>query len=290
GLVLLLACINFMNLSTASNEKRAKEIGVRKSIGSTRGQLIRRFMIESVIMSALALLLSLLLTLLALPFFNQLAGKQVAFPWNQAIFWVSAIVLMIVSGTIAGIYPAVYLSGFQAVTVLKGAFRDGASGAIARKMLVVVQFTISLSLGLGTLIVFKQIKYAQQRPIGYAVGRLITLHTDLPNGWDHYGAIKADLLQNGVAEDVAASHSPVTEIDANYIGFDWPGKDPGTEPWFGVVKVTPEFGRTVGWEIRDGRDFSDVYARDSLSIVLNEAAVGLMGFKKPVGQTVDFDD
>ena len=165
--VLLLACINFMNLSTARSEKRAKEVGIRKSIGSRRGQLINQFFSESILITVLAFVLSIAGVVLVLPLFNEISNKQIELPFNNQLFWISCVTFTLLTGIIAGSYPALYLSSFQAVKVLKGTFRAGRFASIPRQVLVVLQFTVSVTLIIGTVVVYQQIQYTKNRPIGY---------------------------------------------------------------------------------------------------------------------------
>lgn len=286
--VLLLACINFMNLSTARSEKRAKEVGIRKAVGSLRRQLILQFLGESVLIALLAFLLSLLLVQLSLPWFNQVAGKQMSIFWSSTVFWSLAIGFTLFTGLIAGSYPSFYLSSFSSVKVLKGTFKAGRFSSVPRKVLVVLQFTVSVSLIIGTLIVFQQIKFARNRPIGYTREGLITVDMNIPDLEKQYGILQQDLRESGAISYMAESGSPTTGVWANQSGFEWSGKDPNLNPRFAVIPVTFDFGKTVGWQFTDGRDFSSEYASDSAGVVLNEAAVKYMGFKTPVGETVKY--
>lgn len=287
--VLLLACINFMNLSTARSEKRAKEVGIRKAIGSVRKQLVVQFLSESVIMAVLAFVFSIVLVLLFLPFFNQMADKQMSIPFSNIWFWLIMLVFIAFTGFISGSYPAFYLSGFNAVRVLKGTFKAGRFSALPRQIMVVVQFTISIALIIGTIIVFRQIDYAKDRPVGYTREGLITIMMNTPDLYGHYDAIRSDLLNTGVVENMAESSSPTTGTWSNQIGFDWAGKDPSSTPLFGTIGVTQDFGKTINWHILKGRDFSRDFKSDTSSMVINESAVKLMGFKNPVGKMIKFN-
>src|SRR6185503_16858946 len=287
--VLLLACINFMNLSTARSEKRAKEVGIRKAIGSMRQQLIAQFLSESVLMAGLALVLSTVLVLIALPLFNQIADKNMSIPWDHPLFWLVVLVVTALTGFVSGSYPAFYLSGFNPVTVLKGTFRSGRFAALPRKILVVLQFTISVTLIIGTIIVFKQIQYAKNRPVGYSRERLIAIDMDTPDLYGHYDALRNDLIATGAVANMAESSSPTTNVYSNQIGYEWDGKAPGTNPLFGTIAVTRDFGKTIGWHIRQGRDFSRDFATDTSAMILNRSALELMGFKDPIGKIVRKD-
>jgi putative ABC transport system permease protein len=284
--VLLLACINFMNLSTARSEKRAKEVGIRKAVGSLRGQLIRQFFFESCLIAILAFAFSLLLVALILPFFNEVADKKMDLLWSSPIFWAISAGFTLLTGLIAGSYPALYLSSFQPVKVLKGGLRAGRFAALPRKVLVVVQFSISLVLIVGTIIVFKQIQFAKDRPVGYSRDGLVTIEATNNDLHSHFTAIRADLLESGAIAEAAESSSPTTGVNNDRGDLTWNGKDPAMTSSFGWIGVTSEYGKTVGWQFTDGRDFSARFISDSLAIVLNQAAVKYMGLKNPVGETV----
>lgn len=288
-LVLLLACINFMNLSTARSEKRSREVGIRKAIGSLRGQLISQFLSESLIMVALALVLSVLLVQLSLPFFNGLTDKDMSIPWAQPLFWAAVLGFTLFTGLISGSYPAFYLSGFEPVKVLKGTFRAGRYASLPRKVLVVMQFTVSVALITGTFIVYRQIRHAQERPVGYTREGLITVDINTPDLAGHYDALRNDLLQTGAVADMAESNSAPTEVWSNNV-VEWKGKDPDVISSPGTIAVSHDFGSTLGWKVLQGRDFSRSFASDTGAFILNEAAVKLMGFKEPVGQLIRWGD
>ena len=284
--VLLLACINFMNLSTAKSEKRAKEVGIRKAVGSVRAQLIGQFLSESLLVVFVALILTVVLTLLSIPYFNHIADKEVALPWSNPLFWLFTLSFSIFTGLVSGSYPAFYLSAFNPVKVLKGTFRVGRLASIPRKVLVVVQFTVSIILIIGTVIVLRQIQYAKNRPIGYSRAGLITVEMNTPEIYAHYEAMRHDLIQTGAVEDMAESNSTTTQIWSNNSGFNWVGKPAGFDPTFGCIAVTYDFGHTVGWKIIDGRDFSRNFPADTDAFILNESALKMSGIKNPVGKTM----
>jgi putative ABC transport system permease protein len=303
GFVLLLACINFMNLSTARSQQRAKEVGIRKTIGSRRSQLIGQFLGESILTAMLAFVLAIALAALSLPFFNQLSAKEMSFPWASPPFWASAIAFTVLTGLIAGSYPAFYLSAFRPVKVLKGAFKAGKSASLPRRILVVTQFSVSLSLIIATIVVYQQIQFAKDRPVGYNREGLLTVHINTPDLADHYEALHTALLNTGVIADMARSSQPTTQFD-NGNDLSWSGQTQEQKQVnYHNVNVTPEFGATVGWTILQGRDFSrraspvsfggpastrpDLgYATDSNAAILNEAAVKKAGLKNPIGMRV----
>lgn len=285
--VVLLACINFMNLSTARSERRAKEVGIRKAIGSLRGQLIGQFFCESILVAAFSFVLALALLLLVLPSFNGLAEKKMSIPWSNPVFWIAGILFSLFTGLIAGSYPALYLSSFQAVKVLKGTFRPGRSASLPRKILVVLQFTVSVVLIICTIIVFRQIKYAKDRPLGYDSDGLIT--TDLtPQISNHFYAIRNELKQSGVIDDMALSSNSTIDWNVDVTELYWKDKDPGLSIIFPFNNVSYEYGKTIGWQIVEGRDFSPEYPSDSSAFILNQAAVRIMGFQHPIGETIEW--
>jgi len=288
--VLMLACINFMNLSTARSEKRAREVGIRKAIGSLRSQLISQFYCESLIVAIFAFVISVVLVLLILPFFNNVSGKQVSMPWGNVYFWLAGVGFSLVTGVIAGSYPAIYLSSFKPVKVLKGTFKAGRNAAIPRKVLVVTQFTVSVVLIISTIVVFRQIQFARSRPSGYNRQGLITLIMATYNYHNNIANMRNDLLQQGAIVNMEESNTPVTENNHFDNGFTWQGKDTRTSVRFNTVGTGIEYGKTVGWIFTQGRDFSKQFATDSSAVVINEAAAKYLGFKKPVGETIRWYD
>jgi len=284
--VLLLACINFMNLSTARSEKRAKEVGIRKAIGSLRGQLIGQFYSESLLVVVFSFVLAIALVQLTLPWFNGVASKKMFIPWGNPLFWLTGIGFTLITGIVAGSYPALYLSSFQPVKVLKGTFRVGRFASLPRKVLVVLQFTISLALIIGTIIVYNQIQYSKSRPIGYNRDGLMMIDMKSPDFYGKFDLLRTDLKNSGAIQELAESSSPVTGVWSNNGGFSWPGKDPNLDADFATIWVTHEYGKTVGWQFKEGRDLSRDFATDSASIVVNEAAVKFMGIKNPIGTMV----
>ena len=288
--ILLLASINFMNLATARSDRRAKEVGIRKAIGSERHQLITQFFGESLFMVSCAFVLALLLAQLLLPFFNEVAGKKMSIPWVTPIFWVCALAFLLVMGFLSGSYPALYLSSFNPVKVLKGAFQPGRSAVIPRKVLVVVQFTVSIGLAICTMVVYRQIQFAKDRPLGFNQNRLITVPLNSPSLNANYDALRLELLNTGAATNVAESSSPTTGVYSGANNLVWTGKDPNRQAAFGTISSSSEYGPTIGWNIMAGRDFSAGLKTDSVAFVLNEAAVKQMGLLQPIGERVKWHD
>jgi putative ABC transport system permease protein len=288
--VLLLACINFMNLSTARSQKRAREVGIRKAIGSLRGQLIGQFFSESVLIALFSFVLALAMAQLLLPFFNQVSGKTLSIPWGQPLFWLTGIGFTVATGLIAGSYPALYLSSFQPIKVLKGSFRVGRLAALPRKALVVVQFTVSVILIVGTIAVFRQIQYVRDRPVGYTREGLLVANAQSSNIAQHFKAITDELKQTGLVSAVSGSQQDLTNSWSNNMGYKWEGKDPNLQESFFTNTVTPEFGNSVGWQIVQGRDFSSQLATDTDAFIINEAAVKYMNLRNPIGKIVRWGD
>ncbi len=288
--VLLLACINFMNLSTARSEKRAKEVGIRKSVGSMRAQLVSQFFCESIAVAILAFIVALGLVRLALPQFNVVANKRIEMMWDNPTFWLIGIGFTLFTGIIAGSYPALYLSSFQPVKVLKGTFRAGRLASLPRQVLVVLQFTVSVTLIIGTIVIFRQIEFAKDRPIGYTRDGLINVYLQTDDIHKHFDAIRNELIGQNAIVEMAEAASPTTEVWNSNGGFTWTGKDPALAVDFPNTAVSHEFGKTVGWQFKDGRDFSREFASDSSAFVINEAAEKFLGFENAVGEVLTWNE
>jgi putative ABC transport system permease protein len=288
--VLLIACINFMNLSTARSEKRAKEVGIRMTIGSLRNQLVQQFLSESFLIVVLAFVVGILLLTMALPWFNDLSDKRMSIPWTSPYFWGIGVVFVLFTSLLAGSYPAIYLSSFQPVKVLKGTFKSGKLATLPRKVLVVVQFTVSVTLIIGTMIIYRQISFTKERPVGYSREGLVTIEMKSSDFYGKFDVLRTELKQVGAIEEMSQSSSPITGIWSNNGGFDWAGKDPDLQAGFCTIWVTHEHGKTLGWQLAQGRDFSRDFASDSTAIVINEAAVKFMNVKDPVGMKVKWHD
>jgi len=284
--VLLLACINFMTLSTARSEKRAKEVGIRKTIGSLRAQLIGQFFSEAFLVSVLAFIFSMLLVWLSLPFFNILADKKMSILWGDPLFWLLSLGCCTVVGLFSGLYPALYLSSFRPIRVLKGSFRTSRLAVFSRRALVVLQFIVSVVLMICTLVVYRQIKFGKDRFLGYDSDRLITLRMT-PDIQKHFEVIKNELKQTQTVESMAGSVNSTIDFYVDVIDISWKGKDPNSITDFAFNNVTENYGKTIGWQIKDGRDFSLAYASDSSAFILNESAVKIMGFRHPIGEKIE---
>ena len=288
--VLLLACINFINLSTARSEKRAREVGIRKSVGSVRTQLVSQFLSESFIVVSLAFLVAVPLIFVLIPTFNALADKQITFPWENTYFWGASLCFVIFTAMLSGSYPALYLSSFQPVRVLKGTFRVGRYAALPRKVLVVLQFTVSVALIIGTTVVFQQIQFSKNRPVGYEREGLIQipLRGGAFNG--KYDFMRQELLNTRAVAEMSSSSSPTTQVYNNRSGYTWVGKPEGFQEDLAWTAVSPEYVKSLGLKIIAGRDFSRGIASDSNAVILNKTAVKYMGLEQPVGTLIRSDD
>jgi putative ABC transport system permease protein len=284
--ILLLAGINFMNLVTARSEKRAKEVGIRKTVGSLRGHLIAQFLGESVLLALISFVLAIGLAALTLPWFDQLSDKTMTFPWTNSAFWSFSLICALVTGLLAGSYPAFYLSSFRPVKVLKGFFKAGSGASNPRKMLVVAQFAISLSLIIGTIVVFRQIQFAKDQPLGYDQRGLITVPVNTQELDSHYEALRHALLNTGVVSGIANSSTDLNGFNMNNF-LEWEGMSEEAKTLtFRDVFVNADFGPTIGWDIVKGRDFSRIHVTDSTAAIVNETGARILGFKDPIGKTV----
>lgn len=287
--ILLIACINFMNLSTARSEKRAKEVGIRKAVGSKRSQLIVQFLSESMLTAGLAFFLSIVLMKLILPFLSDLGFKYITVDLSSISLLLSILAVCIITGLIAGSYPALYLSSFLPVKVLKGIFIQGKGPVVFRKILVVSQFAISVGLIVSTVIVFQQINHAQDRSIGYDPNNLITIPStdDLAKNYD---VLKQELKNTGYIEHIAKASSPMTNVYNSWSGFSWEGSDPNTMYVFDVIMTEYDYEKTVGLKLLQGRGFSPEFATDSSAIIINQTTLQRVGFKEPLGKIIKLDD
>lgn len=281
--VLLLACINFMNLSTARSEKRGKEVGIRKSIGSQRGQLIYQFLSESLLVVLFAFVLAVVIVLLSISGFNELARKEISFPWDSGIFWIVSLLFILFTALLAGSYPALYLSSFKPVDVLKGTFKVGKYAGLPRKILVVVQFTVSVAFIIGTVIVMQQINFAKNRPVGYDKEGLIQVPTMSQDFSGKYELMRDEFLGSGAVVEMSTSSSPTTQVWSNRNGFDWEGKPEGFQEDLAWTEVSHEYAKSLNLKIVEGRDFSKEFASDSTGVLINETAKKYMGLTNPIG-------
>ncbi len=282
-LVLLIACINFINLATAQSEKRAREVGVRKAIGSQRKDLILQFLTESFLVTLIAFLFAIVFVQVSLPAFNTLTVNSITIPYNSVIFQLLMLCSVVTTALLAGSRPAFYLSSFEPVKVLKGRMVTGKSAGLPRKILVVLQFSCSVALIISTIIIYQQVEHAKSRPSGYDLNRLLAtdMNADLKK---NYTALKNELLEKGIAASVTTASSPATDIYWHSDVDRWPGKNSGETIEMGTIVVGDDYFKTLGMAIVQGKDFKNIY--DSTSVIFNEAAIRKMRIKKPVGQLI----
>lgn len=287
--VLLLACINFMNLSTARSEKRAKEVGIRKTLGSLRKQLITQFYMESFLYTISAFGLSLLLLWALLPWFNETAGKGIAPPWKLTEFWLTSLAFILFTALVSGSYPATYLSSFKPIKALKGGLKPGKAASISRKVLVVFQFTISIALIIGTITVNNQIQAAKDRPIGYSPKGMIALAPGSPRFGQQKELMKQEIMKTGMAQAVGFSNYPVTSTLGWNGGFTWEGMDPGFDQSFNTITISNGYADAVGMEFISGRDFDPNRETDKNAIIINQSAMKAMQLENPIGTIVKYN-
>lgn len=283
--ILLIACINFMNLTTARSVKRAREIGVRKVVGAVRSVLIKQFIGESLLITSLAIIVSLVLLVLLLPVFNQITRKEIELPFNQAGFWLKLGGLTLITGLISGSYPALFLSSFNPVKVLKGTLKLDIGTTLFRKGLVIFQFTLSVILITATIIISRQMTYVQSANLGYDRENLIYLPMNgelIPK----YGTFKDRILgMPGIQSVTRVSNTP-TIIENGTGGIQWVGKDPNVNIEFTQISVGYDFVKTMKLKVLAGRDYSKSFATDSVGYIINETALKRIGYKDPIGQPI----
>ncbi len=282
--ILFIACINFMNLTTARSGRRAKEIGIRKVAGAVRGPLVRQFLLEAVLTTLMAAMVALLIVTAVLPPFNQLTGKQILLPWSNPLFWTGLSGLILATGLLAGSYPALFLSGLQPIRVLKGALKFTGSAILFRKGLVVFQFVLSIVLIIGTIVVSRQISYLQTADLGYNRDNLIFIPME-GNLTGKFPVFRREAAKITGIENIAVLQDRPVHIgrDLTY-DLDWTAKDPNSKILFAVTAAGDDFIKTMQLQLLQGRDFYPDFPADTSGYIVNEAAVKIFQYKKPVGQ------
>jgi len=285
--ILLLACINFMNLSTAQALRRGKEVGVRKTLGSSRKQLIIQFFTESFLIILFSFIIALVLAYILLPGYNTITLKDVEIPFTEPTFWLICFTLIAATAILSSLYPSLFLSGFRPVRVLKGLKPDSKTPVSLRKALIVVQFAISGILIMGTLTVIGQINHVQNRSIGFNKELLVSVPINNNDVRGSFDVIQRELLASPHISQVTGSDVKITRAYTTNGGdFEWRGKDPKLEPEFNTIRATLGFGSMINWKILEGRDFSAEFPSDTLAFLANETAVKYMGLENPVGEFV----
>lgn len=291
-LILSLACINFMNLSTARSANRAKEVGVRKVLGSRRGNLVNQFLSESVLLSSISMVMGIGLARLALPLFNNISGKTLEFPWTSGMFWLIVIIASWVIGSIAGMYPAFFLSAFKPITVLKGKLQSGTKSGWLRSTLVVFQFSISTALIIGTIVIYDQIQFIQNKNLGFDKDQVLLVEDAYALG-AKVNVFKEKILQvAGVQSASVSGYLPVSSSNRNDTAF-WPeGESPDENNMVSmqIWSVDEDYLKTLKMQLIAGRNFSPEFPSDSTAMILNEKAVRTFGLTNPVGAHINTFD
>jgi putative ABC transport system permease protein len=286
--VLVIACINFMNLATARSESRAREVGIRKSVGSRRKELIFQFLGESVMVTFLSSVLAIVVVELVLPSYNLLVNKNISIDYSNPWLWSIAIGWVFMIGIFTGSYPAFYLSSFQPVKVLKGKVNVGKGATTPRKILVTLQFGFSIFLIIGTIVIYQQIMHVKNRDMGYNRENLMQIWT---NGEleTNFQTIREELVRTGVVKSVCKSNSPITSIfSSNEV--KWEGMPTEQRVSFSTIATEYDYTETMGIKMLEGRDFSRDFKSDSMAVVINQAAVDLMGMEEPLGQKIIYNE
>ena len=284
-IILLIACVNFMNLSTARSEKRAKEVGIRKTLGSDKQQLIIQFFFESITLTCIAFVFAILAVYLLMPLFNTLVGKNLHLSVADPFFLTAMLLIILFTGIVAGSYPALYLSSFNPVKVLKGTFVAGKNAVLPRRILVVGQFVMSILLISATIIVYQQIQHIKGRNIGYNPNNLLMLPSSAATD-KNYVAIKQELFNSGLISSVTRTSAPITDIWWKSPSPDYDGKPAGSIIFSGL-STDVDFTKTMGTKVLMGRDFNAMPA-DSGVMLLNKAAIEAMNIKNPIGMQMRY--
>ncbi|WP_422359697.1 ABC transporter permease [Reichenbachiella sp.] len=282
--ILLIACINFMNLSTARASRRAKEVGIKKAVGAPKSTIITQYMTESLTMSLISFAVSIIMVYLLLPQFNEITGKQISNSFDLPVILVF-FALTIFTGIISGSYPAIYLSSFTIVKVLKGEMKSSLAELWARKGLVVFQFTLSIILIVSVMVIYKQIDYVQSKSLGYNKDNMIY--------FDQEGKVESNVetflnqLKSipGIVSATSTGHT-LLQRNNNTSGLEWEGKDPEANILFENVRTNYDIFQTLGIEFKEGRPFSRSFGTDTAKIIFNEAAIKAMNMEEPIGKTI----
>ncbi len=284
--ILLIACINYMNLSTARSIRRAREVGIRKVVGAGRGSLIGRFLGESVMIAVLAGILALGIVALALPWFRKLVMEELTIPYNEPWFWLAGGGFIVFTGLLAGSYPAFYLSAFRPVNILRGHFKTIHALVTPRRILVIFQFAFAITFIICTIVIYREFNYVWNRDSGYDKKGLgfVYVKGDIQK---NYAAIRAALLGSGIITDITRTNSPISELWTWNNDYDWTGKKPGLQMYFAEYRTDRHFTSTMGLHLLAGRDIdAEKYPSDSTALLLSKTAAKNMGFTNPIGQIV----
>jgi len=287
--ILLIACINFMNMATAKSEKRAKEVGIKKTIGATRGSLISQFLMESLVLTFCSSVMAIALIEVCLPLFNNLLGIELGINYTNPLLWIGLTSVVLLTGLIAGSYPAFYLSSFNPIQVLKKkSTKRGLQSISLRQILVVGQFSFAVILMIATAVIYKQIQYIKDRPVGFAVSELVEMPQDGELG-NRFEVVKERLLKSGAVTALYQSSGSMSRASSNFWGMEWPGSaDIDKQVVFNQIATSYDFVKTTGVKMIEGRDFSPNFASDTAAVMLGQSAVKRMNLTNPVGKIVKY--
>jgi putative ABC transport system permease protein len=285
--ILLIACVNFMNMATAKSERRAKEVGIKKTIGATRGSLISQFLIESLVLTFCSAIMAIVIIELTLPLFNNLLGIELGISYSNFYIWTGLISVVLLTGLIAGSYPAFYLSSFNPLQILKKKGNKSRGQLISlRHLLVIGQFSFAVILIIATTVIYQQIQFIKSRPVGYKINELVEMEQD-GDLFNKFDLLKAKLLQSGAVTALTQTSGSLTKDGSNFSGMQWPGSNQADELFtFNQIATTYDFIKTTGVKLLEGREFSPYFASDSASVMVSRSAVKRMNLSNPVGQTV----
>ncbi len=285
--ILLIACINFMNMATAKSEKRAKEVGIKKTIGATRGSLVSQFMMESLVLTFCSAIMAIVLIEICLPLFNNLLGIEMGITYSNPYVWISLLGVVLLTGFIAGSYPAFYLSSFSPVQVLKKKnMKRGLQAVGLRQVLVIGQFSFAIILIIATTVIYKQLQFIKNRPVGYQINDLVEMSQDGELA-TKFELLRTKLLQSGAVTSIYQSSRTLSSDGSSFWGLEWPGMaEADKQMTFNQLATTYDFIKTSGVKLIAGRDFSRHFASDSVAVMLSASAIKKMNLKDPVGKTV----
>ncbi|PYF73006.1 ABC transporter permease [Pedobacter nutrimenti] len=289
--ILLIACINFMNMTTAKSERRAKEVGIKKTIGATRGSLISQFLTEAMILTIVAVLIAMIVVEASLPLFNNLLQIEIGIKYSNMSYWLGILSVALLTGLMAGIYPALFLSSFNPIQILKKkTTRSRLLPFNLRQALVVGQFCFSIVLIIATLVIYKQIQFIKNKPVGYNA----TLLAEMPQNGELNGKFelfKDQLLRTGAVLSAGQTSQSLTRVSNWFYGLKWPDMEKqGEEIVFNRLQAAYDLAKTSGIQILAGRDFSREFASDTAGVLLSSSAVRMMKLKDPVGKSVTLFD
>ncbi|MFC3559242.1 ABC transporter permease [Pedobacter jamesrossensis] len=286
--ILLIACINFMNLATARSARRAKEVGIKKTIGASRISLVIQFLMEAFLLTILSILIAIIIVETTLPFFNNLLEVGIQIPYSSAAYWMGILLVTLFTGGISGAYPAIYLSAFNPHSAIVN--KNGRSNLFSvnvRQLLVVIQFSFAIVLLIATLVIYRQLQFIKNRPIGYSTSLLAEIPQDY-QFLTKFEILKSQLINSGAAVSVNQSSQSMTGVSNWFYGLKWPGmEDKGKEIVFNRLQTQYDFLKTTGVELIEGRDFSKDFASDTAGVMLSQKAVKMMQLKKPLGKNID---